>query len=107
MQDKILSLLGLAKKAGKLKAGYDVCTDAIRSGQAVSAFACMDISEKTFKNLLFEAEKAGIPALRLSASTDMLSYACKIHAGTAVLTDSGFSKAIIDKINETSGETAK
>lgn len=94
MPDKLLSMLGLARRAGKLQAGYDLSVETIRAGKAVLAMAASDISEKTYKNLVFEAQRKGVPALRLQAAMEELSVACGVKAGVVTLTDSGFAKAI-------------
>ncbi len=52
--DKLLSLLGLAKRAGRLEAGFDACAGAARAKRAALLIAAKDVSEKTFKNLRYE-----------------------------------------------------
>lgn len=94
MPDKLLSMLGLARRAGKLKAGYDLSVETIRFGKAVLAMAASDISDKTYKNLVFEAQRKSVPTIRLPATMEELSAACGLKAGIVTLTDSGFAKAI-------------
>ena len=91
---KLLSMLGLARKAGKLKMGYDPSVESIRSGKAALAIAAGDISEKTYKNLAFEAERMGVPAIKLQATMQEINEAYGIRAGVMALTDSGFANAI-------------
>lgn len=92
--DKLLSMLGMARKAGRLKAGYDVSVELIRNGKAALTIAAGDISEKTYKNLEYEAGKKDVPVLRLETDMQSLSRACGIKAGVIVLTDQGFAKSI-------------
>lgn len=94
MPDKVLSMLGLARRAGKLKAGYDLSVEAIRGGKAALAVAARDISEKTFKNMAYEAQRMNVPAIRLQVSMEELSAACGVRAGVLTLTDRGFAEAI-------------
>ena len=89
MADKLLSLLGLAKRAGKIEPGFDAAVAAARSGKASLLLAARDISEKTVKNLRYEGDRAGVPTLRIQAGMEELGRAC----GLAV-TDKGFSKAV-------------
>ena len=95
MRDKLLAMLGLARRAGKLYAGYDLCVEKIRAGQVALAAAAEDISDKTFKNLLFEAERKGVKTIRLSAKMEEIGKACGVRAGIAVITDNGFAEAVM------------
>ncbi len=104
MADKILSLLGLARRAGKLEAGFDAAAAAARGKQARLLAAAADVSEKTFKNLCYEAQRAGIPAVRLMATMDAAGRACGIKAGVLAVTDQGFAKALLDAMEQRSRE---
>ena len=100
MQDKLLSMLGMAKKAGKLTEGYDLTAEALHSGKASLAVAAEDVSEKTFKNLKYEADKAGIPVARLQISMKELGAACKTRAGVMALSDKGFAQAVLKQLEK-------
>ena len=47
-RERLLSLLGLARRAGKVEPGFDAATTAAREGKAALLLAAGDISEKTF-----------------------------------------------------------
>lgn len=96
MEDKTLSLLGLARRAGKLEAGFDAAVSAARARKARLLLAARDISEKTFRNLRYEAERAGVPAVRLPFGMEETGRACGVRAGVLAVTDQGFSKAILN-----------
>ena len=70
--DKLLSLLGLARRAGKIEPGFDAAVSAARGHKAALLLAARDISEKTLKNLRYEGDRAGVLAI----------------------TDTGFAKAV-------------
>ena len=70
--DKLLSLLGLARRAGKIEPGFDAAVSAARGHKAALLLAARDISEKTLKNLRYEGDRAGVLAI----------------------TDKGFAKAV-------------
>ena len=55
---KALALLGLARRAGKLRYGYDTAAQALRGGECPLVLAAADLSDKTKKNVRFEAERA-------------------------------------------------
>ncbi len=96
MADKVLALLGLCRKAGKLLGGYDVCVQAARQGEAKLLLAARDISDKTYKNMLFEAGRAGIPCARAEIPMEELGRACRLRAGVLAVTDEGFARALLD-----------
>lgn len=96
MTDRLLSLLGMCRKAGKLEGGFDMCTMAARHGEAKLLLAAVDISDRTSKNLRFEAERAGIPCARVEASMEDLGRACGLRAGVLAVTDEGFAKALLE-----------
>lgn len=98
--DKLLSMIGLARKAGKLFTGYDVSVEKIRKGTAKLAIAAADVSEKTYKNLSYEADRAGIRTLRIERSMEALGKACGRSAGVVAVTDEGFANAIARKAEQ-------
>lgn len=92
--NKLLSLLGLARRAGRLEAGFDACRAAAREGRAALLLAAEDISPKTYKNLQYEAERAGIPVARVPAGMVELGRACGVRAGILSVNDRGFARAV-------------
>lgn len=95
MKHRLLSMLGLARKARRLALGFDAAREAARSGQAALLAAASDVSDKTWKNLRYEAGSAGVPAVRLLAGMEELGRACGKKAGVFAVTDEGFAKAIL------------
>ena len=63
--------------------------------EAALAAGAEDLSPKTWKNLRYEAESAGVPAVRLLAGMEELGRACGKKAGVFAVTDEGFAKAIL------------
>lgn len=106
--NKLLSMLGLARRAGKLVCGYDTSVEAAGNGEAKGLIAAIDISDKTFKNLNYEAEKSGIPCLRMTETTFEASAATGRKAGVFAVCDEGFFGAIKDIIdNHNSAERVR
>lgn len=100
MQNKVLPLLGLARRAGKLEAGFDVCVSAAREKKACLLLAAWDVSDKTFKNLCYEAERAGIAAVRIETQMAETGKACGVRAGVLAVTDRGFANAILKEMEQ-------
>lgn len=95
MKHKLLSMLGLARRARRIEAGFDAARTAARTGRAALLLAAGDISDKTWKNLAYEAGRARIPAARLQVAMEELGRACGVRAGVLAVTDEGFAKAIL------------
>lgn len=98
MEHKVLSLLGLARRAGKLVPGFDAVVAEAKAGKAALLLAAADISEKTFKNLRYEGDRAGIPTLRLPCTLTETGRACGVKAGVLAVTDEGFAKAVCKEL---------
>ncbi len=95
MEHKALSLLGLARRAGKLELGFEAAAAAARSGKALLLLAAKDISEKTFKNLCYEGNRAGIPVFRLGSDMEETGHACGMkRAGVLAVTEQGLAQAL-------------
>ena len=94
MVDKALSLLGLARRAGKLEPGFDAAVSAARAKKARLLIAAADVSEKTVKNLKYEGDRVGIPTVRIKAGMEETGRACGVRAGVLALTDQGFAAAL-------------
>lgn len=99
--DKLLSLLGLARRAGRLEAGFDACRAAAREGRSALLAAAADVSPKTYKNLEYEARRAGIEAVRVPAGMFELGKACGVRAGVVSVNDKGFAAALRKEMERT------
>ncbi|NLW79650.1 MAG: 50S ribosomal protein L7ae [Ruminococcaceae bacterium] len=51
MTDKLLGALGLARKAGKLRVGFDAVCDSAAQGEVVLVLLARDLSPKTAKRV--------------------------------------------------------
>lgn len=92
--EKTLSLLGLARRAGKLCGGFDLVCEKVREEKAYLVLAAADISDKTYKNLMFEASRKNIPAVRIETDMAAMGKACGMKAGVAAVTDRGLAEAV-------------
>ncbi len=99
MREKIHSYLGFARKSGNLLSGQETCAQAMKKGRLKLLFMTEDLSEKTRKKLIAEAERCGVP-YRVYGESDELSAAAGVR-GNAVfgITDKNFSNVIIKQID--------
>ena len=91
---EFLSLLGLARKAGKVALGYEKALDAIHRGRACAVFVAGDLSLKTERGLRFALEAQGKKPYRLRASMQEMSDAVGTKTGVAAIMDAGFAKRL-------------
>lgn len=94
-QDKILTLLGFCKKAGKLIAGTEKVSELVKKGTPCLVMLSSDISAKTEKELRYHARGGGAVFTRLEYDRETVSHATATTAGILATTDEGFCKAIL------------
>ena len=73
--NRVLSALGLARRAGKLNWGFDTAVEAMRSGACGVVILAADLSDKTKKNVRFEAEKYHVSVLEPAFTMEEISAA--------------------------------
>lgn len=96
MNDRILGLLGLMRRAGKLTVGYDAVSDRIKDQTAVLVVLAGDTSEKTEKNIRYTAEKYGVESVRIAPPMEEIGQSVGIgKAGVLAVTDSGFAEKLL------------
>ena len=102
-QNKVLSLIGMAKKAGKLITGTDMAVDAIRNkrDKVKLLFCSADASQTTVKRIRNTSEYYKIPLCTLDFDkTELARIVGNRYGQTSVIavTDEGFAKAMIEKL---------
>ncbi len=97
-KDRILSMLGLAAKAGKIVSGEFSTEKAIKSGKAFLVIVSEEASENTKKMFRDKCSFYEIP-IYLYASKEMLGNAIgrQFRASLAVL-DPGFANSLEEKL---------
>ena len=93
--DRLLSFLGLCKRAGYLISGADTVTRAINEGKALLVLYASDVSENSMKQVLKAAHDKNVPVRMLPRTKDELSFALGKHCGIICTTDQGFAKKIL------------
>lgn len=97
--DRVLSLVGLATKAGKVVSGEFSTERAVKSRKAYLVIVAGDASENTQKNFKNMCGYYKVPMI-VYGSKDDLAHAMgkEVRASMAIL-DSGFAKAIEKLVN--------
>ncbi len=96
--NKVLSMIGLAKRAGKISAGAPLCEKAIKTKQSELIIIAKDISENGRKAITDSCKYYSVKYIEYS---DMNSLSDAIGAeGVRVVVsvnDKGFADAILNK----------
>lgn len=95
MQNKFLSLLGMARKANRVSLGYDKALEAVHSGKSFAVFLASDLSEKTKRGLVFASEETDIPVITTEYTIFELTSALGSKTGVVSVNDSGFAKKLL------------
>lgn len=101
MIKRILSLLGLCRRAGKLTMGNDAVIDDILRGKARLVVLANDISKNTQKGILSASHQHNIKVFVIDADKFMLSEAVGKYCAVMSVTDAGFAKKLISLIEST------
>ena len=94
MKRKLLSLLGIATRAGKLSPVFSRCSSAIRSSKAQLVIVCRDVSDKTAKEIRFLCDKFHVPVADSDINMEELSGAIGWKAGVCAVCDAGFARSM-------------
>ena len=97
--DRLLSFLGICKRAGCLLSGAETVTKAVNDGKAKLALYASDVSENSLKGVLRAAAAKDVPVAKLPQTKEELSFALGKHCGIVCTTDAGFAKKISELIN--------
>lgn len=91
--NKVLSYLGLSRKAGKLVVGFAASKEACLKGTAKFIAVASDISEKSFKEIkYFSGGKVTVQKIPFTIFE--VSAAIGIKAGIVAVCDEGFANAL-------------
>lgn len=92
--NKLLGMLGLCRRAGRLALGFDITKEAIQKRNACLVLTAKDTSPKTAKEIRLEADKAGLLLKTLPLTMDEIGNIVAKRTGVLAVCDSGFAERI-------------
>lgn len=100
--DKILSLLGFARRAGKLSMGHDAAQQALFKKQAKLVLFCGDASQRLVNEFNVTIKKHNIKtaAVITKYTMDEISFSLGYRAGVITVNDENFSKRIAELLKQ-------
>ena len=103
MNDKLLSLLGIARRAGRLSLGFDAAADAMQSGKSKLLILAEDLSERTLRNITDTARHTDTRTVVLNISMEQLGRSVGKTVGIISVNDEGFAKKLKTLCTEQTG----
>ena len=97
--EKILGMIGLAKRAGKICAGGFLCEDAIKKRTSKLIIIAEDASEKSKKSITDSCKFYKIPYLEFSGKELLGKYCGGGERSVVSVNDKNFAEAIKAKID--------
>jgi ribosomal protein L7Ae-like RNA K-turn-binding protein len=104
--EKILSMIGLAKKAGRAEIGEEPVGAAARAKKARVILLASDAAPSSRRRAASFAEAGSTLLLTVPADKDQLGHVLgRTSVAMAAITDIGFAEAIVKKLAELDSET--
>lgn len=100
MPKKYLSMLGLARRAGKLSMGHDMAMNALRNHSAKLIIFASDVSQRLIDEFEYASERfyPSLQSVQTEESIEELYFALGYKAGVITVDDSNFSGRIKELI---------
>ena len=99
--NRILSMLGLVRRVGKLAIGFNETLSTAKNKKAYLIMYANNISPKTAKEATFIGGKYNVPVIEIDCTLDELSASIGIKAGVVAVTEKGFAEKILSLYNLT------
>lgn len=103
MNKKLLSLLGLMRRAGKLSLGFDAAANSAESGESCLILTTADISPKTLKELNYKINN-NVNILTIDCTQDDIGRAIGKNVRIISINDKGFAQKAILLTEANDGE---
>ncbi len=91
MNEKLLSLLGIARRAGRLSLGFDAATESMQKGRCRLLLLANDLSERTVRNITLSARQTETPTIVTDSTMQQLGAAVGKTTGIISVNDNGFA----------------
>lgn len=98
-RQKVINLLGLAQRAGKLATGTETVLDQLNRGKIKAVVMASDIQDNTAEKVNRVAKKGNVPIIT-SFTAEEISHALSKKRKVLGLTDIGFTKTLIKRIDK-------
>ncbi len=104
INDRLLSMIGMCRRAGKLTAGFDTVVEGVRTGSITSVFYACDVSAKTVKELNYVCGQENVPTIPLPVTMDEIRSMTAKRLGIFAVTDAGLRRKISEMVLSDGGK---
>lgn len=104
--NKVLSLIGLATKAGKIVSGEFSTEKSVKSGRGFLVLVAGDASDNTKKKFQNMCDYYEVPCFVLADKEELGKFCGKEFRASLAVQDENFAKALLKQL-ETEGQTPK
>lgn len=99
MQDRVLSMLGLATKAGKIASGEFSVEKAVKSNKAYLVIVSADASDNTKKMFTNMCTFYNVPIYFYADKETLGNAIGKLTRASVAVLDEGFAKSLVKNLN--------
>ncbi len=99
MNDKFLGMIGLAKRAGKIITGEDLCSKAVKIGTSRLVIISQDASDNTKKSITDSCKFYNVEYIEASDKAMLGKFTGADSRAVVSVNDDNFAKAILDRLN--------
>lgn len=101
-KNKTLSMLGMARRAGKLSMGHDMAEKSIKAHKAKMVLICSDTSKRLVSEFerTLENFRLDIPLMVADITINEIHFAVGYKAGVMTVDDVNFSDKIISLLEQ-------
>ena len=104
MNDRLLSLLGVCRRAGKITIGCDPVIESVKKGESSLVIFAKNTSENTRKTVLSAVAQSEVEVLNLDYDKEDISVSLGKLCAVASINDKGFAKKLLSLAGEKNGE---
>lgn len=104
MNDRLLSLLGLCRRAGKITIGCDPVIESVKKGESRLVIFAENASDNTRKAVLNAVAPSGVRVINLDYNKEDISVSLGKLCAVASINDDGFAKKLLSLAGEKNGE---
>lgn len=99
-KERLLSFLGIARRAQKLSMGADATQEAMQKGKTKLLLLASDLSERSERSARAAAQAASTPVLPAGVTMDEIAFSVGKRTGILAVNDSGFAGKLRTMLGE-------
>ncbi len=99
MNNKLLGMIGLAKRAGRVQTGEDICSRAVRNRRSRLVIVACDAADNTKKSITDTCKHYNVRCIEAATKAELGNCTGADSRAVVSVNDDNFAKAILDRLN--------